>query len=107
VHAKELGKRAQVFDFESRAEASLAGGQAFRVVASRRDVIHVRGSHGEDGSGAEDVDARVEETLLPTSVDEPVPEQQAEFAGGLLEAVHAALEDTFLVLYENPRGWRM
>jgi hypothetical protein len=74
VHAEELGKGAQVLDLESRAEVSLEGGKSCRVFASRRDVIHVKGNHGEDGSSAKDVDARVGDTLLPTSVDEPVLE---------------------------------
>jgi hypothetical protein len=92
MHAKELKKGAQVLDLESHAEASLEGGQPCRVVASRRDVIHVKGNHGEDGSGAKDVDVWVGDTLLPTSVDELVLEEHVEFAGELLEAVQAALE---------------
>jgi hypothetical protein len=48
------------------------------------DVIDVQRDHGEDVTGAEDVDTRVGNAMLPPMVDEPCTEEHVELAGGLL-----------------------
>jgi hypothetical protein len=66
------------------------------IIAGCGNVIDVKCDHGEDVTGAEDVDARVGDALLPPVVDEPCTEQYVELARGLLKAVEAALEVTHL-----------
>jgi hypothetical protein len=56
------------------------------------DVVRVEGGNDEDGPGAEGVDARVRDALLPLVVDKPVPDEHVELAGGLFQAVEAMVE---------------
>jgi hypothetical protein len=64
--------------------------------------------HGEDVTGAEDVDAWVRYALLPPVVDKLGTKEHDELARGLFLSVEAAFEITSLkVPSEKPRGWRM
>jgi hypothetical protein len=79
VHAEELGEGAHVINLESCAELGLERCKPCGVIAGRGNVIHIKCDHGEDGTGAKGVDARVGDALLPPMVDEPCTEEHVEF----------------------------
>jgi hypothetical protein len=56
------------------------------------NVVDEQCHHGEDVTGAEDVDARVGNALLPPMVDEPCTEYHVQLARGLLKSVETTLE---------------
>jgi hypothetical protein len=108
VHAEELGETAHVLNLEPRSELSLERCKPCGIIACCGNVVDVHYDHGEDVTGAEDVDAWVGNALLPPIVDEPCTEQHVELARGLLKSVEAALEMThFGRAITESRGWRM
>jgi hypothetical protein len=61
------------------------------IIVGCGSVVHVECDHGEDVSGAEDVDAGVRYALLPPVVDKPCTKEHVELARGLFQSVEAAL----------------
>jgi hypothetical protein len=59
VHAEQLGEIAEVLDLEPCSELSLERCKPCGIIASCGNVIDVQCDHGENVTGAEDVDARV------------------------------------------------
>jgi hypothetical protein len=78
-----LGEVTQVLDFEPGAKASLERCKSRSIIARGGDVVHVEGDHGENGTGAEDVDAWVRDALLPPVIDKPHTTEHVELARGL------------------------
>jgi hypothetical protein len=89
-----LGEVAEVLDLEPFSELGLERCKPCGIIAGCRDVIDVQRDHGEDVAGAENVDSRVRNAMLPPIVDEPCTEEHVQLAGGLLQAVLATLEVT-------------
>jgi hypothetical protein len=94
-----LGEFTPVLDFEPCTKLSLErckqGGIIVgcgNVVHVECDVIDVHRDHGEDVTGAEYVDARIRDALLPPVVDKPCTKEHVEFARGLFQAVEAAFD---------------
>jgi hypothetical protein len=94
VHAKELGEVAHVLDFEACTKLSLERCKPCGIIARCGNIVHVKWDHGEDVTGAEDVDAWVGDALFPPVADKPCPKGHVELARGLLKSVEAAFEMT-------------
>jgi hypothetical protein len=71
VHAEELGEVTEGLDLEPCSELSFERCEPSGIISGRGNVINAHGDHGENVAGAVDVDARVEDALLPSMVDEP------------------------------------
>jgi hypothetical protein len=95
VHAEELREVAQV-NFESCTKLSLERCKPCGIIAGRANTVHSKCDHGEDVTGAEDVDAWVGYALLPPVVDKPCTKEHVELARGLFKSVEAAFEMTHL-----------
>jgi hypothetical protein len=89
-----LGEVAHVLNFEPCTKLGFERCKPCGIIAGCGNVIDVQCDNGEYVTGAEDVDARVGDALLPPVVDEPCTEQHVELARGLLDSVEAALEMT-------------
>jgi hypothetical protein len=59
VHAKQLGEVTEVLDFEPPTKLSLDRCKPRGIIAGCGNVVHVKCDHGEDMTGAEDVDAGI------------------------------------------------
>jgi hypothetical protein len=92
VHATELGEFTQVLDFEPCTKLSLERSKPCGIIAGCGNVVHVECDHGEHVTGAEDVNARVGDALLPPVVDKPCTKEHVELARGMFQAVEAAFE---------------
>jgi hypothetical protein len=68
-------------DLEPFSELGLERCKPCGMIACCTDVIDVQRDHGEDVTGAEDVDARVGNALLPPMVDEPCTEEHLNSRG--------------------------
>jgi hypothetical protein len=83
-----------MLDFELGAKASLGRCKPSSIIACGGNVVYVEGGHGENGIGAEDVDAGVRDALLPFAIDKTGTKEHVELARGLFQAVEAEFEMT-------------
>jgi hypothetical protein len=94
VHAHDLGEVAHVLDFEACTKLSLERCKPRGIIARCGNLVHVKCDHGEDVTGAEDVDAWVGYALLPPVGDKPCTKEHVELARGLFKSIEAAIEMT-------------
>jgi hypothetical protein len=80
-----------VFYFEHGAKVGFGRSQPICVGARCGKIIHAKGSHGGNGPGFKDVDARVQDALLPPIVDKPVPQHGVELAMRLSKSVEQSV----------------
>jgi hypothetical protein len=64
------------------------------IIVGCGSIVHVKRNHGEDVTGAEDVDAWAGYALLLPKVDKTCTKEHVELARGLFESVEAAHETT-------------
>jgi hypothetical protein len=69
VHAEELGEVAQVLNFEPCTKLGFERCKSCGIIVGCRNIVYEKCDHGEDVTGAEDVDACVGDALLPPVVD--------------------------------------
>jgi hypothetical protein len=84
----------QVLDFEYGVQPSFERREPSSIIARGGNVVHVEGDHGENVSGAEDVDARVRYALLPPVIDKPFTQEHVELVRVLFRTIEVAFEMT-------------
>jgi hypothetical protein len=82
VHAHTLEEVTLVLDFEYGAEPCFERRQPSSIITGSGNAVNVEGVHGEKCPGAEYVDARVRDAMLPPIIYKSVPYEDVELAGG-------------------------
>jgi hypothetical protein len=81
LHAQRLGEVTQDLNFEFGAKSGFERRQPRSIIAYGGNVVLVECDNGNNGPGAEDIDARVRDGLLPSILDKLVSQEDVELTG--------------------------